>query len=325
IEREKGTDITKEGHLEVFFSAKTHKVDVPFRAIVSERGTWQVHLSTFLAKQLSLIHCNDPYMIRNSEQLISYLQENGSSVASGFSIDIQDMYYSIPHASLMSILRHIIEEQGSIPFQNAAGINVDTFLELLSGYLTSTVVAHQGQHFLQKSGVCIGSRIAPQLCDLFLAARGRIIQDNLKDTRIMAIFRYVDDFLILHTKEVGDQGNGCKQTVLQCFQESCPDLVFTYELPVDMAIKFLDLKLEFKDRHVCWTYEPRSSKGFLPFASGHSKTIKRSVANTALLSALNKSCHHTTESSFKRQISRLRDSGYPNSLLVSVCEDIGRR
>lgn len=141
----------------------------------------------------------------------------------------------------------------------------------------------------------------------------------------MAIFRYVDDFLILHTKKEGDQTNGCKQTVLQCFQECCPELVFTHELPVDRGIKFLDLKLEFKDRHVCWMYEPRSSKGFLPFESGHSKTIKRSVANTALLSALNKSCHHNTESSFKRQISRLRDSGYPNALLVSVCEKISTK
>ncbi|CAN8024633.1 unnamed protein product [Ixodes persulcatus] len=148
--------------------------------------------------------------------------------------------------------------------------------------------------------LCIGSRIA-QLCDLFLAARGRTIKGNLKEKRIMDIFRYVNDFLILHTEEVGNKTNECKQTVLQCFQECCPELVFTHELPVDMGIKFLDLKLEFKDSHVCWTYEPRSSKGFLSFDSGHSKTIKRSVADTALLSALNKSCHHNTESSFKRQ------------------------
>lgn len=314
---------TKEGFLEVFFSAKTHKEGVPFRAIVSERRTWQAHLSTFLSRQMSLIQCNDPYMIRNSEEVISYLQQKGSEITSGFSIDIQDMYYSIPHADLMVILRRTIEEQGCTSFQNAAGINVDTFLELLSAYLTATVVAHQEQHFVQRSGVCIGSRVAPLLCDLFLAARDRIIQEKLQDKRILAIFRYVDDFLILHTKEKEeDQSKGCIDTVLRCFGESCPKLCFTHEPATNRCIKFLDLKLEFNEGHVCWRYEPRSNKGFLPFASEHSKTIKRSVAITALATALNKSCHHAIEASFQKQISRLRESGYPNDLLICVCENI---
>lgn len=222
----------------------------------------------------------------------------------------------------MSILRQTIEEHNSTSFQNAAGINLDTFLELLSAYLKATVVAHQGRHFVQKSGVCIGSRVAPQLCDLFLAACGRTIQKNLNDDRITAIFRYVDDFLILTTTEVEAQNNGCKEAVLQCFQKSCPELAFTHELPVDRSIKFLDLTLEFNEIHVCWKYEPRSSKGFLPFTSGHSKTVKRGVAKTALVSALNKSCDHNIGQSFNKQISRLRNSGYPIGLLVCVCENI---
>lgn len=112
----------------------------------------------------------DPYKIQNSQQLISFLQENGKDVASGFSIDVKDTYYSIPHASIMPILRDSIEKQGVSPFQNAAGVNVDSFLELLGCYLTATVVSHEGQAYVQRSGVCIGSRVAPHLCDVYLAA-----------------------------------------------------------------------------------------------------------------------------------------------------------
>lgn len=134
-------------------------------------------------------------------------------------------------------------------------------------YLAATVVTHQGQHFVQKSGVCIGSRVAPYLCDLFLAASGRNTQENLNDARVKAIFRYVDDYLVLCNTEVEDPGNGCNESVLTSFQKSCPESVFTYELPLEKSIKFLDLLLEFKASHICWRYESRSCKEFLPYTS----------------------------------------------------------
>lgn len=87
---------TKESHLEVFFSAKTDKQDVPFLVIVSERGTWQTHLSSYLANNLSLLQIDGPYRISNSEQLIAYFQANGANVVCSFSIDVDNMYYSIP-------------------------------------------------------------------------------------------------------------------------------------------------------------------------------------------------------------------------------------
>lgn len=43
---------SKGNSLKVFFSAKTHKADVPFRTIVSEGGAWQKNVSQFLLKSL---------------------------------------------------------------------------------------------------------------------------------------------------------------------------------------------------------------------------------------------------------------------------------
>lgn len=119
--------------------------------LCQKKKTWQIHLSTFLSHRLSLIQSDDPYEIKNSEQLIAHLQENEASVTSGFSIDIQDMYYLIPHTNLIAILRSTIEKQGTTAFQNAAGINVDTFLELLGVYLNATVVVYQDQPMVQKT------------------------------------------------------------------------------------------------------------------------------------------------------------------------------
>ncbi|KAH7933390.1 hypothetical protein HPB49_012139 [Dermacentor silvarum] len=55
--------------LTVFFSAKSLKVDCPFRAIVTERGTGQATVSRYLQRQLSGLNPEDPYKIASSDRL----------------------------------------------------------------------------------------------------------------------------------------------------------------------------------------------------------------------------------------------------------------
>lgn len=68
----------------------------------------------------------------------------------------------------------------------------------------------------------------------------------MADTRIKAIFRCVDDFLILCNTNVEGARNEHRKTVMRCFQESCAELFFTPKLTVEKSIKFLDLVLEFQ-------------------------------------------------------------------------------
>lgn len=177
---------------------------------------------------------------------------------------------------------------------------------------------------VRKSGVCIGSQVAPLLCDIFLAMCGRAIQKVLKDTRIAGIFRYVDDFLILSTTKINEKEDGCLNTTMTLFQQSCLGLNFTYETPVDDSIRFLDLALTFKTGHVCWKYQARSGKAFLPFESEHSKNVKQAVAISALTASLKKSCPHQVQQSFDTQMSRLHNAGYPKPMMASICEKICR-
>lgn len=95
---------------------------MPSRTIISERGTWQAHLSGFLARQVSQLRLDDPYRIQNSEEVIAFLDDKGADVVSRFSIDVEDMYFSMPQKELMPILHTMIEEQGVVAFQNEAAI-----------------------------------------------------------------------------------------------------------------------------------------------------------------------------------------------------------
>ncbi|CAN8002292.1 unnamed protein product, partial [Ixodes hexagonus] len=141
------------------------------------------------------------------------------------------------------------------------------------------------------------------------------------------VFRNVDDFLILCTTEVDETADGCLNTTLRHFQTNRMGLTFTYELPADMSIRFLDLVLEFQKEHdyVCWSYNPRSKKGLLSYSSAHSKIVKRGIASSCLHAPLTKSCQHKVPLSFDNQVARLGSAGYPKSLIPSVCERLLQR
>lgn len=113
-----------------------------------------------------------------------------------FSIDVKDLYYSLPHRSVLSCVEQCIDKYGAVSFQNEAGMSCSQFLELLQIYLNSTFITWDNQCFLQKSGVCIGSCIAPILSDLFLSCLDRDISLQVQGTAVFKTFRYVDDFLI---------------------------------------------------------------------------------------------------------------------------------
>lgn len=140
---------------------------------------------------------------------------------------------------------------------------------------------------------------------------------------VRRVYRYVDDYLVL-VEESGQMCFNDKVTaVLNVFKEHSWGLNFTFELPKDKCIQYLDVLISFSDnRHTCWCYQPRSAKNVLPFDSGHSKVIKRGIATTCIQAALHKSCEHKPEASLTAQIDKLKAAGYPNSVVVPVCESL---
>ncbi|XP_049524620.1 uncharacterized protein LOC125946165 [Dermacentor silvarum] len=114
--------------------------------------------------------------------------------------------------------------------------------------------------------------------------------------------------------------------ILDIFMKSSRGLKFTHELPINNRIQFLDINLCFSSsKHICWSYQPRSKKTLLPYDSAQTKLIKRGIATTCINAALNKSCEHECERSLMNQLARLRDAGFPQHVVTSVCETILQR
>ncbi|XP_042148073.1 uncharacterized protein LOC120838957 [Ixodes scapularis] len=98
--------------LKMFFAAKTHKVECPFRAIVTERDSWQAQVSRFLQLHLSNLIPEDPYKVSSSDHLIDVLREGLPGVNNAFSLDVEELFYSVPHDELLVAVRELIETSG---------------------------------------------------------------------------------------------------------------------------------------------------------------------------------------------------------------------
>lgn len=274
-------------------------------------------VSRFIQGQLSVLKINDPYRIRNSQALVDFLRKDNPSRLSAASIDVEDLYYSLPHSELVENVKVCITQHNDeLEFRSRCGLTVEAFLELLMVYLQSTVVGVGKDLYVQKAGVCIGSAVAPILSDMFLSRVDRKVSDSLAGTA-EHILRYVDDYLVFVPK---DNYNQNVINVLKVFRENSCGLKFTIECVQDKSLQFLDIKLLFKADHVCWRYSPRAKKPLLNFASSHSKVIKNAIASSCFRSSLLWSCVHEIASSFQDQLGRLRAVGYRSHLLNTICK-----
>lgn len=90
-----------------------------------------------------------------------------------------------------------IDIHGPVAFQNAAGMTVAGFLELVAFFLNSTFSTGNGGTYLQKNGICFRSCIAPILSDFYLARKDRVLADRLKTAMSADNFKFVDDCLVV--------------------------------------------------------------------------------------------------------------------------------
>lgn len=100
--------------------------------------------------------------------------------------------------------------------------------------------------FLQKSGVCIGSCLASALSEIyFFIVDSKAQSDPQRCFPHVEVFRYVDDYLILHSTITDSAG------IKSVFQRNSHGLTFTKETPSPEALQFLDLRLVLTSKGIC--------------------------------------------------------------------------
>ncbi|KAH9382154.1 hypothetical protein HPB48_018843 [Haemaphysalis longicornis] len=69
--------------------------------MVSERGTWQHSLGLYLQRSLSVLAIDDPFLVRNPNEVNTFLNTLGKKEVGAFSADVKGLYYSLPQDPIL--------------------------------------------------------------------------------------------------------------------------------------------------------------------------------------------------------------------------------
>lgn len=81
-------------------------------------------MGTFLKQYLSSLSLLDPLRVKTF-----FVQQDGTANVRTFSLDADDLFYTVLHYVLLLETRVCFERQGIIDFQHCAGVSVDGCLE----------------------------------------------------------------------------------------------------------------------------------------------------------------------------------------------------
>lgn len=199
----------------------------------------------FLLKHLKQFKISDPFIVRKSDEVVLFFKEK-PDLGYAFSIDVEDLFYSVPQHELLASVKECIAENNEVAFQNTAGIRTSNFITLLEAYLHSTFVSYDEKLFLLRKGICIGSCVMPILCEIFLSQVDHTLDHAfIEGGKVLHVFRFVDDFLVLLKPQAEGLYGHQVEVILDLFNRHGKGLTFTHELPTQNCLQFLDINLVF--------------------------------------------------------------------------------
>lgn len=118
------------------------KINLPLSVVVNERRLWQM-VSSLLQQRFGRIRLQNSLSSRNSDEAIKCMTLFHGEKCSAFTLDITDVYYSLPQTELLNILKLLLE-MNLVGLQVRSGISVGNSLVLVDIYLHSAVVYANG-------------------------------------------------------------------------------------------------------------------------------------------------------------------------------------
>lgn len=80
------------------------------------RKSRQEHVGRFLLPHLNSLKVDDRYKIESADCLVEQLKESLLKATSTFSVDVEELFYSVPHWELTAVVSEIIERSGTVTF-----------------------------------------------------------------------------------------------------------------------------------------------------------------------------------------------------------------
>ncbi|CAI7935254.1 Hypothetical predicted protein [Podarcis lilfordi] len=192
---------------------KIHKPGNPGRPIISGIGTITVGVSGYMDSVLKPYAISAPSYVRDTTDFLRKIQSlnnlpNNTILAT---MDVESLYTNIPHNDGLQAIRNTISDKTT----------ADLATKLCQFVLTHNNFKFGDDLFLQISGTAMGTRMAPQYANIFMAdLEQRFL--NSYPLKPLLYLRYIDDIFIIWT-----HGQQTLDTFHQKFNDFHPTINLT--------------------------------------------------------------------------------------------------
>ena len=307
----------KTPHL--YGAPKDHKEGTPLRPIVSTIDSLLRDTENFLKPLLALVTRNSKYNIKNAVTALNELKQLKVDENTRLcSFDVKNMFPSIPREELLVILRKKLEKNKKI-LKDHTNLTPAEIVNLVKFTLENTFFELEGDIYVQKSGLAMGSPISPPLADIFMED---FLEKVFKSLRLKPdlFLKYVDDCICVYNCKKLDE-----QKLLDVLNSKNNHIQFTIEKEENNSLPFLDIHIHRSENKLAFkVYRKPTDKGILlNFNSNHSFSTKATVARAGLQRAY-LYCENGKDrrEEIKRVYHILYENDYPHHFIAKVHEKI---
>ena len=209
------------------------------------------------------------FNVKNTIQLMDDLQDLQFDNDLEFvSCDITNMYTNIPTTELNKIIEVMCK-------QNVLDkITKNEIIKMCKVLTKQNYFQYRDSQYIQEQCLSMGAPTSSIFSEIYLQyLENTQIYDILMNYRIIGYFRYVDDNLIVHKKELTNI-----QEILGLFNNMTPTMTFTMEEEINNRISFLYITLTKTDQKISFNifWKPTTIGIIIPNNSCHPPETKAS-------------------------------------------------
>ena len=319
------TDVETVRTQQMYFLRKVHKHPHQLRPIVSASSGPIEKISGLITKYLGPCLDDIPSLVRNSLAVVNLLE--GLDLLDQpdillVSLDVKALYPSIPQGSgmEMAIQRAFPTTPPTsrqVPFKNM-------IRDLLKIVLGDNHFSFADNFYTQKSGVAMGTKCAPHLANLFMAAFEEKALASWKGTTPLQWLRFIDDVFMIWPgtrEELNNFHNhlNSQMSTIEFTMEASEESATFLDLRIYKGARFRGLGILDTSLHIKET----NPQCFLHYSSCHSLPTFSTVLRGEVIRALRCTSSPTVFTRFLTLLlHKFRDRGYPEWLIKQETSSI---
>ena len=296
----------------------------PGRPIVSGIDSLTAPLSSFVDFFIRPINEQLPSFVKDTGHMISIVESlepvTGDTIL--VTLDVEALYTNVPHEGGIQALEHFLAQRS--PESRPSNTCIVTLAEIV---LTHNYFLFQDDFFLQKSGVAMGSPMAPNYAGLYVGylEKTKIFNPTCNPflSKILLWKRFIDDVFLLFKGTREELHN------FFLFVNACSDhLKFTMSFDFH-SLNFLDLLITRGDDNRLYTdlyKKPTDRNSLLRAESCHPLPLKNSLPYSQFC-RVKRICQKPTD--FNRHLldmqKKFKDRGYSATQINNAAQKINSK